>query len=64
MHYLALTTSDLYKPFIKSGQRFENAENFGAQTISLPLGTAMSEADVDDVVAATKKILRFYVESR
>jgi dTDP-4-amino-4,6-dideoxygalactose transaminase len=62
VHYRSLSSLTLYRRFISSTQReqqngFTVAEGFGDETISLPLGTAMVEADVDDAVAATKKLL-------
>jgi len=60
VHYPALTTMPLYEKYLKPGQTFKEAEIFSAETISLPIGTAMTEADAHDVVRAAKKILSFY----
>jgi dTDP-4-amino-4,6-dideoxygalactose transaminase len=61
IHYRALTDLPLFQKFISTEGRkhqegFAVASTFGRRTISLPLGTAMTQADVDHAVAATLKL--------
>jgi dTDP-4-amino-4,6-dideoxygalactose transaminase len=57
IHYPALHLASLYR---KMGNRvgdFPNAERIGRSTVTLPLFSAMTEADVDRVCAACSEIL-------
>ena len=39
---------------------FPNAEYIGERTVSLPIGPNLTDQDVEDVIAATKRILNYY----
>lgn len=60
VHYQALVDLPIYQQFLKSPRDLETmfpvARAFGAETISLPLGTDMSEEDARDVVACAHEI--------
>ncbi len=59
VHYLALTRHAFYEKFAP-GQSFPEAEFVSDRTLSLPLGPGLSNADVDDVLAAMRRILTLY----
>ncbi|MGE4233767.1 MAG: DegT/DnrJ/EryC1/StrS family aminotransferase [Bacteriovoracia bacterium] len=61
VHYLSLSKARLYQQFVRPGQSFEVAETIASQTISLPVGTAMTAADAEDAISATRKLLRYYL---
>ena len=57
MHYLAL---HLFQAYRRLGYRegdFPNAETIGARTLTLPLFTRMTEADVDRVCDALRALI-------
>jgi dTDP-4-amino-4,6-dideoxygalactose transaminase len=59
VHYLALTRHRFYQQFAPKVS-FPEAEFISDRTLSLPLGPGMSTDDVDDVIAAVKRLLFFY----
>lgn len=59
VHYLALTRHRFYQRFA-IGQRFPEADYLSQRTLSLPLGPGLSDGDVDDVIAALRRILVYY----
>jgi dTDP-4-amino-4,6-dideoxygalactose transaminase len=58
VHYLPITAYTYYRETLglRPGD-FPNAESIGTRTVSLPLSPAMTDEDVDDVIAAVRKIL-------
>jgi len=61
VHYLALSLYPFYQN--KLGCRagdYPNAEYISERTISLPLSAKLSDADVEDVIAAVRKVFRYY----
>ena len=61
IHFLALHLSSYYKKRFgyKRGD-FSHAEYISDRTISLPLSTKLTEKDVNDVIAAVRKVIRHY----
>lgn len=41
---------------------FPNAETIGGQTVSLPLSAKLTDEDVQDVIAAVRKVVDFYAQ--
>lgn len=61
VHYDAIHTLSFYARLLGLAPAdLPNAEAIGRNTISLPLSTAMSNADVDDAIAAMRAILSWY----
>ena len=61
IHYIPVHQHPYYRQqfgFVDSD--FPNASFVGARTISLPLSSAMSEQDVDDMATALTRIFRYY----
>jgi dTDP-4-amino-4,6-dideoxygalactose transaminase len=61
IHYVPVHQHPSYRQqfgFVDSD--FPNASFVGARTISLPLSSAMSEQDVDDMATALTRIFRYY----
>ena len=59
VHYLAIPEHPYYREtFAWRPQDYPQATRIGRQTVSLPLSPGLSEADVDDVVAAVRKVLQ------
>ena len=61
IHYVPVHQHPYYRQqfgFVDSD--FPNASFVGARTISLPLSSAMSEQDVDDMATALTRIFRYY----
>ena len=64
IHYIPVHQHPYYRQqfgFVDSD--FPNASFVGARTISLPLSSAMSEQDVDDMATALTRIFRYYAAS-
>ncbi len=64
IHYIPVHQHPYYRQqfgFVDSD--FPNASFVGARTISLPLSSAMSEQDVDDMATALTRIFRYYAGS-
>ena len=64
IHYVPVHQHPYYRQqfgFVDSD--FPNASFVGARTISLPLSSAMSEQDVDDMATALRRIFRYYTAS-
>jgi dTDP-4-amino-4,6-dideoxygalactose transaminase len=64
IHYIPVHQHPYYRQqfgFVDSD--FPNASFVGARTISLPLSSAMSEQDVDDMATALTRIFRYYAPS-
>jgi len=64
IHYVPVHQHPYYRQqfgFVDSD--FPNASFVGARTISLPLSSAMSEQDVDDMATALTRIFRYYTAS-
>lgn len=60
VHYIPVHYHPFYrKTFGWIRGDYPNAEYIGDRTISLPLSPKLSERDVDDVIAATKKVLTY-----
>jgi dTDP-4-amino-4,6-dideoxygalactose transaminase len=57
IHYPAIHLFSLYRRYGYSAGDFPNAERIGAQTLTLPLFPAMTEADVDRVCDALGELL-------
>ena len=62
VHYLPIPSHPFYKSFFESGRTYENAEFIGARTISLPLTGDIDDEAVDDVIAAFRRLIRFYTK--
>ena len=59
VHYTALHLHSYYRNALGYGPgQFPNAEWISERTLTLPLGPAMSDEDVEDVIAAVSKVLR------
>jgi dTDP-4-amino-4,6-dideoxygalactose transaminase len=59
IHFLALHTSTFYRErFGYQRGDFPNAEYIADRTVSLPLGTSMTEHDLEDVIRAVKHNVR------
>ncbi|MFQ5771458.1 MAG: DegT/DnrJ/EryC1/StrS family aminotransferase [bacterium] len=65
IHFIALHLHPYYSKHYhyKLGD-FPNAEFISERTISLPLSAKLTEKDVDDVIAAVKKILNRHVKKK
>jgi dTDP-4-amino-4,6-dideoxygalactose transaminase len=64
IHYIPVHQHPYYRQqfgFVDSD--FPNASFVGERTISLPLSSAMSEQDVDDMATALTRIFRYYAAS-
>jgi dTDP-4-amino-4,6-dideoxygalactose transaminase len=64
IHYVPVHQHPYYRQqfgFVDSD--FPNASFVGERTISLPLSSAMSEQDVDDMATALTRIFRYYAGS-
>lgn len=61
VHYVALHLHPFYqqKYGYKRGD-FPNAERISDRTISIPMGSNLSDQDVQDVVSAIRKVLAYY----
>jgi len=61
VHYEAQHLQPYYseKYGYKTGD-FPNAEYISERTVSLPIGANLTDQDVEDVIAATKRILNYY----
>ena len=58
VHYLALHTHPYYaKKYNLNPGDFPNARHISDRTLSLPLSAKLSDDDVEDVIAAVRKIL-------
>jgi dTDP-4-amino-4,6-dideoxygalactose transaminase len=61
IHYVPVHQHPYYRErFGFSNSDFPNASFVGERTLSLPLSTAMSQQDVDDVAGALTRIFRYY----
>jgi dTDP-4-amino-4,6-dideoxygalactose transaminase len=60
IHYLSLVTHAFYRRFIAPGDSFPAAQSISERTLSLPLSAHLSDADVDSVIRAVTKVLRYY----
>jgi dTDP-4-amino-4,6-dideoxygalactose transaminase len=61
VHYLALHLYPFYQDQLgcRAGD-YPNAEFISERTISLPLSAKLSDADVEDVIEAVRKVFRYY----
>jgi len=61
IHFLPLHLTQYYRKRLgfREGD-FPNAEFIGARTLSLPLSAGLSDQDVEDVIAAVHRIVRYY----
>lgn len=58
VHYLSIPEHPFYQErFGWSQHDYPHARDIGRQTVSLPLSAKLSDADVDDVIAAVRKVL-------
>jgi dTDP-4-amino-4,6-dideoxygalactose transaminase len=63
IHYVALHLHPYYtETFGFERKMFPNAEFISDRTVSLPLSPKMSDGDVDDVIDAVRRILRYYAK--
>ena len=61
VHFISLHLMPFYKKLLNlKPDDFPNARYISERTISLPLGSNMSQNDAKDVVMAVKKVLNFY----
>ena len=61
IHYRAVHLHPYYRDtFGLQRGMFPRAEYYSDRTISLPFFPAMTEADIDDVIRAVKKVIRRY----
>ena len=59
VHYLSIPEHPIYQErFGWRPEDYPHAAKIGRQTVSLPLSAQLSEADVEDVIAAVRKIVR------
>ena len=59
VHYLSVPEHVYYqKTYGWKPEQWPHAMRIGRQTVSLPLSPALSDADVDDVIAAVRDVLR------
>jgi dTDP-4-amino-4,6-dideoxygalactose transaminase len=64
IHYIPVHQHPYYRQqFGFADADFPNASFVGERTISLPLSSAMSEQDVDDMATALTRIFRYYAAS-
>lgn len=63
IHYIALHLHPYYQQTygLRRGD-FPNAEFISDRTLSLPLSTSLSDDDVEDVVNAVRKVLRYFTK--
>jgi len=58
VHYLSIPEHPYYqKTFGWSGEQYPHAARVGRQTVSLPIGPKLSDADVADVIEAVRRVL-------
>jgi dTDP-4-amino-4,6-dideoxygalactose transaminase len=58
VHYLSIPEHQYYqRRFGWRPEQFPNAMRLGRQTVSLPLSARLTDADVDDVITAVRRIL-------
>jgi dTDP-4-amino-4,6-dideoxygalactose transaminase len=58
VHYLSIPEHPYYKQaFGWRPEDFPNAMRIGRQTVSIPLSAKLSDADVEDVVAAVQVVI-------
>jgi dTDP-4-amino-4,6-dideoxygalactose transaminase len=61
VHYRGVHLHSYYRErFGYTPGMFPNASHISERTISLPLSAKLADADVDDVIRAVKKVLRYY----
>jgi dTDP-4-amino-4,6-dideoxygalactose transaminase len=61
VHFIGLHLHDYYrKEFGLSPEDFPNATFVSERTVSIPLSPKLTDQDVDDVIAAVRKVLRAY----
>ncbi|HCW92468.1 MAG TPA: UDP-4-amino-4,6-dideoxy-N-acetyl-beta-L-altrosamine transaminase [Flexistipes sinusarabici] len=61
VHYISLHKHNFYKKLMNvNADKLSNASFISDRTISIPIGTYMTDKDVYDVIDATKKILNYY----
>lgn len=61
IHYITLSQHKFYKETFgyKKGD-FPNADYISERTLSLPLSSKLTKKDIQDVIKAVKKVLKFY----
>ncbi len=61
IHFISLHLHPYYRDTFgyKRGD-FPNAEFISERTISLPLSAKLTDADVEDVIRAVRKVLKFF----
>jgi dTDP-4-amino-4,6-dideoxygalactose transaminase len=61
IHYKAIHQHSAYvKKFGYTDNDFPNASWLSERTISLPIGSNLTEQDTDDVIEAVRKVLGYY----
>lgn len=60
VHYTALHLHPFYRKFGYRRGDFPDAEYIGERTITIPLSPKLTEKDVEDVIAAVRKVLNYY----
>jgi dTDP-4-amino-4,6-dideoxygalactose transaminase len=59
VHYLSIPEHPYYrKTFGWAPEQYPHAARIGRQTVSLPIGPRLSDADVGDVIEAVRRVLR------
>lgn len=59
VHYLSIPEHPYYqKTYAWKNEDYPNAVRIGRQTVSLPIGPKLSDADVDDVIEAVRRVLK------
>ena len=58
VHYLSIPEHDYYRETCGwTPEAYPNATRVGRQTVSLPFRAKLTDADVDDVIAAVHRVL-------
>ncbi|HXS10722.1 MAG TPA: DegT/DnrJ/EryC1/StrS family aminotransferase, partial [Candidatus Krumholzibacteria bacterium] len=58
VHYLSIPEHPYYqKTYEWKNEDYPNAVRIGRETVSLPIGPKLSDADVDDVIEAVRRVL-------
>lgn len=60
VHFIPLHLQPFYKAFVRPGTKLSVTEDVWSRSVSLPIYSAMSEADVDAVVSAVSRLSRLH----
>jgi dTDP-4-amino-4,6-dideoxygalactose transaminase len=65
VHYVSVHLQDYYRrTFGYKAEDFVNALRISERTLSLPLSAKLTEQDVNDVIAAVRKLCAYYLARR